>query len=390
VAHNGLKVADSDMHVLEPADLWQRYMEERFAHAAPVGLDEIPRDMRLRIKSRVVLRSGVTHPRDVQKPGDVWRPEHQSAFARAEERGWDAQSQLDAMDAEQLDVTVLFPSRGLFALAIDSVNVLGPNDGLEPEYAAAIARAYNDWLHDFCQADPRRMYGAAMVAAHDVDSAVAEVRRCVQDYGFKAAFLNPGHVNLRPWHHASYDPLWAECERLGVPICFHGGGQTYLRPDYSLEVFDKLMLWHVFNQPLGIMAAAVSFTGGGVLERFPDLRVGLLEGNCSWAPWLMHRLDEHYEWLGALEAPDLTMKPSEYLRRSCFLSVEVDEDTCKHYVDWFGDDNLLFSTDYPHADCKYPSSLQYFFKLPLSEESQRKVLWDNFCRLYDFPLGYEP
>ena len=58
------------------------------------------------------------------------------------------------------------------------------------------------------------------------------------------------------------------------------------------------MMWHTFNQPLGMMAAAVSLTGGGVLERFPELRVGLLEGNCSWAPWLLHRLDEHYEWVG--------------------------------------------------------------------------------------------
>jgi predicted TIM-barrel fold metal-dependent hydrolase len=175
-----------------------------------------------------------------------------------------------------------------------------------------------------------------------------------------------------------------------VPICFHGGGQTYLRPDYSLEVFDRLMMWHVFNQPLGVMAVAVSFTGGGVLERFPSLRVRLLEGNCSWAPWLLHRLDEHYEWLGHIEAPDLTMKPSDYFRRNCYVSVEVDEETCKYYVDWFGDDNLVFSTDYPHADSKYPNSIAYFLKLPLSEESQRKVLWDNFCRLYDLPLEYAP
>ena len=70
--------------------------------------------------------------------------------------------------------------------------------------------------------------------------------------------------------------------------------------------------------------------------------------------------------------------------------VEVDEDTCKYFVDWFGDDNIVFSTDYPHADCKYPQSLDFFFELPLSESTQRKVLWDNFCRLYDFPLDYTP
>ena len=166
-----------------------------------------------------------------------------------------------------------------------------------------------------------------MVAPHDVAGAVAEARRCVEELGFKAVFLAPGCVNRRPWHHPAYDPLWAEIQRLDVPIAFHGGGQTYLRPDFSLEVLDRLMLWHTFNQPLAIQFVTVCLCGGGVLERFPDLRVALLEGNCSWAPWLLHRLDEHYEWTGWYEAPDLTMKPSEYFRRNCFLSVEADEAT---------------------------------------------------------------
>ena len=86
--------------------------------------------------------------------------------------------------------------------------------------------------------------------------------------------------------------------------------------------------------------------------------MALLEGNCSWAPWLLHRLDEHYEWIGWYEAPDLTMKPSEYFRRNCFLGVEADEETAVHYLDWFGDDNLVFSTDYPHGDSQYPHAVE--------------------------------
>jgi predicted TIM-barrel fold metal-dependent hydrolase len=126
----------------------------------------------------------------------------------------------------------------------------------------------------------------------------------------------------------------------------------------------------------------VSLTAGGVLERFPKLRVALLEGNCSWAPWLLYRLDEHYEWVGRYEAPDLRMKPSEYFRRNCFLAVEADEETVDQYVERFGDDNLVFSTDYPHADSKYPHAVEAFTHLPLSAASQRKILWDNFSRLY--------
>ncbi len=171
-----------------------------------------------------------------------------------------------------------------------------------------------------------------------------------------------------------------------MPLAFHGGGQNYLRPDFSLEIFDKLMMWHTFSQPLGIMATAVSLCSGGVLERFPELRVALLEGNCSWAPWLFHRLDEHYEWVGAYEAPDLTLKPSEYFRRNCFLSVEADEEPARQYIEWFGDENLVFSTDYPHGDSKYPHAVEAFAKLPIPEVSQIRILGQNWSRLYDVPL----
>jgi predicted TIM-barrel fold metal-dependent hydrolase len=135
------------------------------------------------------------------------------------------------------------------------------------------------------------------------------------------------------------------------------------------------------------MTVAVSLTAGGVFERFPKLRVALLEGNCSWAPWLLTRLDEHYEWVGHYEAPELRRKPSEYFRSNCFLSVEADEETATQYVDWFGDENLVFSTDYPHADSKYPHAVETFLKLPISDQSKRKILWDNWGRMYDIPLG---
>jgi len=384
-------VADSDMHVLEPPDLWQRYIAPEFRHAAPVGMTELRRDLRVKVKSHVMLRLGpVRAVREARGAGIGWRPDQEDAYASAEARGWDAVAQLEAMDREGVDLAVLFPSRGLFVLGLDSVEQMGA-DGLEPAFAAAIARAYNDWLHDFVGEAPSRLFGAAMVAPHDVASAVEEARRCVTEYGFKAIFLAPGAVNRRPWHHPAYDPLWAECERLGVPVAFHGGGRTHLRPDFSLEIFaDRLMMWHTFNQPLGVMTACVSMCGGGVLERFPRLRVALLEGNCSWAPWLMHRLDEHYEWVGWYEARDLSHKPSEYFRRNCFVSVDADEETVRHYVDWFGDDNLVFSTDFPHGDSMYPHAMENFQKLPLAESAMRKVVGDNWSRLYGIPLGAKP
>src|SRR5207249_4715009 len=100
------------------------------------------------------------------------------------------------------------------------------------------------------------------------------------------------------------------------------------------------------------------------------------------APWLFHRLDEHWEWVGRHEVPEVRKKPSEYFRSSCFLAVEADETPVKQYVEWFGDENLVFSTDYPHADSKYPHSVEAFMKLPLWEAPQRKVRGDSWAGLY--------
>jgi predicted TIM-barrel fold metal-dependent hydrolase len=383
---NGWLVADSDMHIMEPPDLWQRYSDPDWAHLLPVGMDETERDMRVKMKSVIQPNRGAS-----ARPGRPWKDEVQqdSALTHADERHWDAKSQVMAMEMEHLDSTVLFPSRGLFAISLPSSEHIGPK-GLEPGLATAIARGYNDWLADYvadCQL-PDRVFGAAMLAPHDVGAAVDELARMVER-GFKAAFLSPGLADSRPWHHPVYDPLWREAVRLNVPVCFHGGGVT--QPDFSFgEHLDRMMLWHPFNQPLGIMFAATCLTSGGILERFPELRVGLLEGNCSWAPFMMYRLDEHWEWTGKYEAPELQRKPSEYLVSNCFLSCEADEETAKYYFDFFGDDNVVYSTDYPHADSKFPFATESFLELPFAESTKQKVLWDNYAKLYDLEPPSEP
>src|SRR2546429_3224895 len=142
------------MHVLEPPDLWQRYIDPAWKHAAPVGLTELRRDLRVKVKSSVVLRIGTVRPQRADAAGP-WSTVQDEAFAEAERRGWDAVSQLEAMDREGLDVAVLFPSRGLFVLGLDAPAVMGI-DGLEPDFAAAIARAYNDWLPPFPPHPPPR------------------------------------------------------------------------------------------------------------------------------------------------------------------------------------------------------------------------------------------
>ena len=90
--------------------------------------------------------------------------------------------------------------------------------------------------------------------------------------------------------------------------------------------------------------------------------------------------------MGWYEAPQLTMKPSEYFRRNCWISVESDEDTVPHFIDTFGHGRLVTSTDYPHGDSKFPHAIDAFDKLPMSDEAKAAAVSSNWFDLYKIPL----
>ena len=376
MSKNGFKVMDSDMHVQEPADLWQRYIDPAYANRAPIGLNRSVRDVGIQVEGKTLSR-GSEARRGTKTGGFAKRSAefNQEKYGDAIARNFDNVSQLNAMEQEGLDVAVLYPTRGLFVLGID---------GLDPGLAAAIAKAYNDWMQEFCQLAPDRMYGAAMLAPHDVESAVAEARRTVQEFGFKAVFMRPTHVNGRKWSDPYYDPLWDECQRLGVPVGFHGAGFVYAPQPILLEFTPTFSMQNTLGIPMENMLACAGMIFGGVMERFPRLKVAFLEGSCSWVPWLLLRMGEYLELLGDVEYPDLKLTPLEYFQRQCYASVECDEITAKHLPEHGLENNVVFSTDYPHFDVKYPYSVETFLAQPFSEVTKRKFLWDNCATLYNF------
>ena len=375
MAKNGFLVFDSDMHIMEPPDLWERYIAPEFRSVAPRGVtSENVRDLR------------ITFPDGTPEGASSFRPprrgrnyeRNQALYQDDAARGWSSQVQLEAMDVEGLDAAVMFPSRGL--------NVLVGTDGgarvTDAPFAAAIARAYNDWLYDFCQTDPRRMLGAGMLSVYDINDAVAETHRVVEDLGFKAVFLRSNIVNGKTWHDPYYDPLWETLERLQIPLGFHQATATSV-PQLTRPWFGaRSGLQRAFGQPIGQMFGVGSFLGGGVLARYPTLKVAFLEANCSWLPWLLWRLDEAYELEGDLDMAELTMPPSAYFKRQCVASVEPDETPARYTIDFLGNDNLVYSTDYPHGDSRYPHATASFLELPLSDDDKRKILWDNCARFY--------
>ena len=364
MAKNGFKVVDSDMHVMEPEDLWERYIDPAFRDRAPKCYTRWMGDMQVELEGRLMVD-------DPEDWANAKADELFDRYADSVENNWDSASQVRAMDKEGIDVAVLYPSRGLYALGVD---------GLDPALSAAIAKAYNDWMYDFCSIAPDRMYGAVMVSPFNVESAVTEVRRGVEELGFKAAFLRPNIVNGRNWHEPYYDPLWAEIERLEIPLGFHEGVKSAL-PQMG-DWFETWTMQHVCSHPMEMMLSIVSFIGGGVLERFPKLQVGFLEANCSWAPWLIWRLNEHFELSGHYESPELTLEPVDYFKRQCYVSIEADEGPATYIGEAGLTNNVVFSTDYPHNDSKYPYAVDHFLKMPLAEETKRKFLWDNCAKMY--------
>ena len=371
MAKQGFKAMDSDMHVFEPHDLWDRYIDPEFKDRAPKGLQRDFRDLGVEVEGKIL-----PIPRRPENPGlrDYRLSTLKEKYADVAARDFDGVSQVMAMDKEGLDVAFLFPTRGLFVLGID---------GLDPELAAAISRAYNDWLYDFSQTAPDRMVCVAMVPPQNVEAAVAETRRTVTEKGFRGIFMRPNQTNGLCWSDPYYDPLWEVCESLNVPVGFHEAGRVYQPQPAISQFIPSFSMFNTLSFPLANMFACADMIYGGVMERFPKLRVAFLEGNCSWLPWLLYRMGDYMESVGKAEYPDLKLEPLEYFQRQCFGAVECDEITAKHIPEFGLEDNVVFSTDYPHLDVKYPHSLDTFLEMPFSDESKRKYLWDNCARLYN-------
>jgi uncharacterized protein len=371
MAKQGFKILDSDMHVMEPPDLWQRYIDGKYRTRAPRGVtSDNVRDLRM------VYPDGREWARQTTRQNRSDRGQNfernQEIYRLHAERGWTAEVQLEAMDLEGIDVAVLYPTRGLRALVVDD---------MEADFAAAIARAYNDWLYDFCQQDPKRLIGAGMISPYTMRDAVDETRRCTQELGFRAVFLRANPLVSHQWHDDYYEPLWQALEEFGLSLGFHestGTGKRHI----GERLEPNLMLRRVYAQPLEQMLVLGSFCAGGVLARHPKLRVAFLEANCSWLPWLLWRLDEGWDREGDVWAPDLTLLPSEYFKRQCVVAVEPDEVTVKYVVDHMGTNTIVFSTDYPHGDSKYPEAVDHFLQLPLANEAKRNILWDNCAAYY--------
>src|SRR5229473_4487067 len=286
MARQGYLIMDSDLHMMEPDDLWARYLDEphrtnppRFYGGQQQQLAQTSEDkgnadtiMGMEVQGLAIPAHGKSQgatasTRELRRRSRARHPH----FNVARARGFDPASTLTAMDIEGIDAAVMYGTRGRQILC---------HDDLAPDYAAALARAYNNWAADYCKADPQRLKFAAQIAMHDVPMAVEEARRSDTELGAVAVIGTPNPVNGQHLHDEACEPLWNELERLNVPIGFHPTGNTSLKDDAGRRYVGHANfhpIAHAIRNPVELMGAIASATTGGILEHHPK------RSSSSWA-----------------------------------------------------------------------------------------------------------
>ena len=364
-------IVDADGHVVEPESAWAA-LPEQFRpriSADASGYEHVV------VGDTEVLAVPLGN---LARPGSTFDdPASFRPLADAQPGGSDPEARLRDMDREGIDQAVLYPTIGLYFSVIE-----------DPAAAVALARAYNDWLAGYCAADPRRLFGAAMVPLQDPAAAAHELRRAVTELGLVAGFVRPNPCQGRALSDRAYDGVWEAAEELDVPVGIHEGSSVIVPTLGSDRPFNPLVL-HAVSHPFESMLACAQLIAFGTLERHPGLRPLFLESSGGWAPFWLERLDEQAESFGGF-CPDMALRPSEYFARQCAISFEVGERTLPALAPFVGAERIVWGSDYPHHDATFPGAVDAIRATvaPCTTATQAKVLGVNARRIYRLPARH--
>lgn len=343
---------DGDGHVIEADEMFQHYL-------APAYRERATGFQLNRNNVRRIVFDGVEEPPfpleiSIRKP-------------------MEAANRIKVLDKEQIWAAVLFPSGVLTAIY-----------RCPPDLCRAVVSAYNDWIRDYIAPFRDRLFFAAPVALHDVAWAIGEAQRAVR-HGASAIVIRPNRAPGQSWSDAAYEPFYAAIQEMGVPLVFHettgdpstAGGDRYPMREPSSYAFNHVVS-HSFEQ----MFAALSVICGGVLEKFPRLKILFAESGCSWVPYWLARLDDHADHRALGRYYPIKLRPSEYFRRQCWVTCDPHDQTLHLAVQGVGADRILFASDYPHFDSAGGAVGSFFANEGVSASDQRKILWDNVAAFY--------
>ncbi len=282
----------------------------------------------------------------------------------------DARSWLDAMDQAELSTSVLFPTSGL-----------GFGWIREPDFAVALAQAYNNFVAEKFQKESPRLKGVALVPFQDVPEGVKELRRAVKELGLAGVML-PAVGLRKPLGDQDYWPIYEEAEKLDCMLAVHA---TVRGPHYfGADLFDQFIDVHTLSHPFAQMMQMTSIIMRGVMERFQKIRIAFMEAGCTWVPYWMGRMDEEWEKRGAAEAPLCKNKPSEYIKSGrVYLHAEDYEPLVGATAEILNPNTLYYASDWPHWDSEFPENIDHLAnRKDLDPDAIKWLLADTAKRLY--------
>lgn len=372
-------VIDAHGHILEPADLWVNYLEPKYKSRAITfartdkGVEYMIFDGKPSPYSYGVgpFSAGTGRPyEELCTPGAF-------GYFDGPAGAYEPQARLRYLDEYGIDKTLIFPSAGL----------IWGSTVKDIELNAAYTRAYNNWMLDFCSADPHRLIPAALVPILDIPEGVKEIKRMAK-LGAKGVLLfAPPLTEIGFWDKA-YDPIWAALQEASLPVIFHpalnegffgsqwiGGGQEGITDDRYLLYMESCAV------VVDVQAAFAQLFQGAVFDRFPELKVVLLETGAGWIQHALERMDQKYARVGS-RSP-LKHLPHEYFLRQCWIGIEADETCVPALVERYGD-RFLWGTDMPHWDA-IPDALALVRQAisPLSDVQRAGILGTNAAHVFN-------
>ena len=376
------KVIDTDTHITEPADVWTARVSSKWG-------DKVPHIKR--IDGRDIWFVG---DQPAGGPGfytmagwDGTYPEVPLGYDDIPAASYDAKARLELMDEEGIYAMVLYPNFGGFGSG--GFLRLG-----EPELMLECVRAYNDFLVDWCSADPKRLLPAMALPFWDVEASVKEIERSAAK-GHRAVLgsSRPEAFGQPPVAHKHWDPIWAATQDAGLSISFHiGAGDISDITNDASGMGTKANFSRAGSLALlDNQSCLANLFFGGVCHRFPKLDFVSVESGVGWLQCVLETFD--WQWVNgavAKEHPEYDLLPSEYFKRQVYGSFWFEREGVGAALEAFPD-NLMWETDYPHPTCQYPgpatsakhpSDYAEEALAGVPEETLKKVMQDTPARLY--------
>jgi len=377
------RMISADSHIVEPPDMYT----ERFD---PTLRDRAPRMERRKTPSGreydawmldgqqvgtlgAVMQAGqrFEDPSQIDFLG-IWNDVRKGAY--------DPHAMIVENEQDGIWGSALQPSQGLFWYRVPDSRLL-----------SEICRVYNDWIADFCKPYPDRLKGIAMLNVDDPAEGAAELER-VAKMGLVGSFIPVAPRPDKPYNDPAYDRLWAVAEELKHPLLLHIGTPRDGIPanEFTMDVTEltgagRSTTDYWVRYSLGSMVFA------GVFDKFPGLKIGSVEHEAAWIPHWLKQMDFTY-----LERPVFTkgwrskdgLLPSDYWQRNMFVEF-MEDDLGVQLRDRIGVENMLWGSDYPHAEATFPRSQQFLQRMfaGVPEADLRKITSENAAKMFGFQLN---